>query len=155
MQNAFGQKDAITSFQTFSNARHRLPNEAMQVYAADICRLVKEAFPDFEHNASEYMKMSCFVAGLDQELQVKCHEGGVKTFTEAFEVASQAEWAHQVAKLMMPATSANVAVRDMGIVQSVKSVSETNIELSPNRHCYCQRLKPGSCCTEIEAGGAQ
>lgn len=129
LQNAFGHKDVIASFQTFPNAHHRLPNEAMEVYAADICRLVKEAFPDFEHNASEYMKMSRFIAGLDQELQVKCHERGVKTLTEAFEVASQAERARQAAKLMMPASSANVAIRDMGIVQSVNSVSETNIEL--------------------------
>lgn len=59
----------------------------MEVYAVDICRLVKEVFPDFEHNASEYMKMSRFIAGLVQELQVKCHERGVKTLTEAFEVA--------------------------------------------------------------------
>lgn len=53
LQDAFGQKDVIASFQTFPNAHHRLPNEAMEVYAADICRLVKEAFPDFEQNASE------------------------------------------------------------------------------------------------------
>ena len=76
LQAAFGQKDVIASFQTFPNARHRLPNEAMEVYAADICRLVKEAFPDFEDNAAEYMKMSRFLAGLDQELQIKCHERG-------------------------------------------------------------------------------
>lgn len=52
LQTAFGQKDVIASFQ---NVRYRLPNEAMEVYAADVCRLVKEAFPDSEHNASEYM----------------------------------------------------------------------------------------------------
>ncbi len=106
-----------------------MPNEAMEVYAADVCRLVKEAFPDFEHNASEYMKMSRFIAGLDQELQVKCHERGVKTFTEAFEVASQAERAGQAAKLMMPASSANVAVRDISTAQSVNSVRENDTEL--------------------------
>ena len=111
LQTAFGQKDVIASFQTFPNARHRLPNEAMEVYAADVCRLVKEAFPDFEHNASEYMKMSRFIAGLDQELQVKCHERGVKTFTEAFQVASQAERARQAARLVMPVSSPNVRVR--------------------------------------------
>ncbi len=129
LQTAFGQKDVIASFQTFSNARQRLRNEAMEVYAVDVCRLVKEAFPDFEHNASECMKMSCFIAGLDQELQVKCHERGVKTFTEAFEVASQAERAGQAAKLMMPASSANVAVRDISSAQSVNSVRENDTEL--------------------------
>lgn len=63
--------DVIAFFETFPNLRHKLPNESMKVYAADICRLVKEAFPDFEHNASEYMKMSRFVAGLYLELQIK------------------------------------------------------------------------------------
>lgn len=129
LQTAFGQKDVIASFQTFPNARHRLPNEAMEVYAADVCRLVKEAFPDFEHNASEYMKMSRFIAGLDQELQVKCHERGVKTFTEAFQVASQAERARQAARLVMPVSSPNVTIRDIGTMQSVNSVRENDIEL--------------------------
>lgn len=129
LQTAFGQKDVIASFQNFPNAPHRLPNEAMEVYAADVCRLVKEAFPDFEHNASEYMKTSRFIAGLDQEFQVKCHERGVKTFIEAFEIASQAEQARQAAKLTMPASSANVAVRDMGTAQSVNSVRENDTEL--------------------------
>ncbi|XP_040885326.1 janus kinase and microtubule-interacting protein 3 isoform X3 [Toxotes jaculatrix] len=68
----------------------------MEVYAAAVCRLVKEAFPDFEQNTTEYMKMSRFFAGLNQELHVKYHERGVKTFKEAFEVASQA------ARLVMP-----------------------------------------------------
>lgn len=58
LQTAFGQKDVIASFQTFPNAHYRLPNEAMEVYAADVCGLVKEAFPDFEHNASVYENVS-------------------------------------------------------------------------------------------------
>lgn len=54
---AFGQKDVIASFQTFPYSRYRLPNEAMEVYAADVCRLVQEAFPDFEHNAQNLGKI--------------------------------------------------------------------------------------------------
>lgn len=74
------------------------------------------------------MKMSRFIAGLDQELQVKCHESEVKTFTEAFEVASQAERARQAARLVMPVPSANV-VRDVSTTQSVNSVPENDYEL--------------------------
>lgn len=51
LQDALGQKNVIASFQTFPNAHHRPPNEAMGVYTPDIYRLVKEAFPDFEQNA--------------------------------------------------------------------------------------------------------
>lgn len=45
LQDTFGQKDVLASFQTSSNACHRLPNKAMEVYAADICGLLKEASP--------------------------------------------------------------------------------------------------------------
>ncbi len=123
LQEAFGQKDVIASFQTFPNSRHKLPNEPMEVYAADICRLVKEAFPDFEQNASEYMRLSRFLAGLDQELQIKCHERGVKTFKEAFQVATQAERARTAAKLIQPVSS---SMRENSMAQSVNAISDTN-----------------------------
>lgn len=124
LHEVFGQKDVIASFQTFTNSRFRLPNEPMDVYAADVCRLVKEAFPDFEHNASEYMKMSRFLAGLDQELQIKCHERGVKTFQEAVEIATQAERARQAAKLVTPFPSTSIAP-----AQSVNTVSNSDVFL--------------------------
>lgn len=123
LQEAFGQKDVIASFQTFPNSRHKLPNEPMEVYAADICRLVKEAFPDFEQNASEYMKLSRFLAGLDQELQIKCHERGVKTFKDAFQVATQAERARTAAKLVQPVSS---TVRENSIAQTVNVISDSD-----------------------------
>lgn len=107
LQEAFGKTDVIASFQAFANSRSRKPGEAMEVYAADVCRLVKEAFPDFEPNAAEYMKLTRFLAGLDQELQIKCHERGVKTFKEAFDIASQAERARKAAKLLPPTAPQN------------------------------------------------
>ncbi len=48
------------------------------------------------------MRLSRFLAGLDQELQIKCYERGVKTFKEAFQVATQAERARTAAKLVQP-----------------------------------------------------
>ena len=84
LRNAFGRTDIIASFQAFPNSRSRKPNEAMEVYAADVCILVKEAGLDQR-----------FLAGLDQELQIKCHERGVKTFKEAFDIATPMERARQ------------------------------------------------------------
>lgn len=97
----------IASFQAFPNSCYKKPNEAMEVYAADVCRLVKEAFPDFEQKATEYMTPTRFLAGLDQQLQIKCHERGVKTFKEAFDIATQAEHARQAAKLLPPNPCSN------------------------------------------------
>lgn len=140
LQKAFGQKDIIASFQTFANSRHRLPNESLDVYAADICRLVKEAFPDFEPNASEYMKLSRFVAGLDQELQIKCHERGVKTLKEALEIATQAERARQAAKLTMPLPPTNNTA-DMVSNLSVTAVSNTDMHLQEAVHVLTDTIK--------------
>ncbi len=122
LQEAFGQKDLIASFQTFPNSHHKLPIEPMDVYAADICRLVKEAFPDFEQNASAYMKLSRFLVGLDQELQIKCHKRGVKTFKDAYQVTTQAEEAHTAAKLVQPVSS---TVRENLMAQTVNVISDT------------------------------
>ena len=73
--------------------------------------------------------MSCFIAGLDQELQVKCHEIGVQTFNQAFEVTCQAEHTHQAARLVMPVSSANVAIRHICTMQSVNSIGDNDNEL--------------------------
>ncbi len=65
------------------------------------------------------MTMPRFIAGLDQELQVKFDERGVKTFTDAFNVAYQAERARQAARLVMPVPPTNVS-KDNGSMQTVK-----------------------------------
>lgn len=121
LQEVFGRTDVIASFQAFPNSRCRKPNEAIDVYAADVCRLVKEAFPDFEPNASEYMTLTRFLAGLDQDLQIKCHERGVKTFKEALAIATQAEHARQAVKLLPPNPyTSNSSAK----AQSVNTISE-------------------------------
>lgn len=66
--------------------------------------------------------MSRFIAGLDQELQIKCHERGMKTFQEAFEVAARAERALQAARLMSPLMP-GATVQDVGTFPSVNAVS--------------------------------
>ena len=44
LKGAFGQTIYLSTFQSYVNARTRLPGEALQVFAADISRLVDEAF---------------------------------------------------------------------------------------------------------------
>lgn len=41
--------------------------------------------------AFEYMKMSCFIPGLEQEIWTECNERGFKPFNEAFHIASQSK----------------------------------------------------------------
>ena len=53
LRDVFGPKYSLPFFQTNVNARPRKPDESLDVYSADITRLVLEAFPSYDHNAIE------------------------------------------------------------------------------------------------------
>lgn len=53
MKDVFGQRQIIVNFQSFVNARPRYPGEALEVYAAELTRLVSEAFPEYDCRARE------------------------------------------------------------------------------------------------------
>lgn len=69
LRDVFGPKYSVPFFQTHINARPRKPGESLDVYSADITRLVLEAFPNYDRNAMEGEKFRRFVAGLDPALQ--------------------------------------------------------------------------------------
>lgn len=111
-------------------------------------RLVEEAFPEFEPKATEYMKLTRFLAGLDQGLQIKCHERGVKTFEEAFQVATQAERARQAAPTPCPsissvttaAQSVNTIDNDASLRKIVLHLTDTVRDLSHNFSNFSVKL---------------
>lgn len=89
--DVFGPKHTLPFFQTYVNARPRRQGESLEVYCADITRLVMEAFPDYDTNAIAGEKFRRFVAGVDQALQTKIHEMGATTMEAALQVASRCE----------------------------------------------------------------
>lgn len=93
--DAFGQKQFILYFQTCLNARPRHPNESLEVFAAEISRLVLEAFPEYDKTAQDGEKFRRFLAGLDPALQTKCHEMGATDLEEAMAIAARCERARQ------------------------------------------------------------
>lgn len=64
-----------------------LPEEPLEVYAAEVTRLVLEAFPNYGAPAIAMECFRRFIAGLDPVLQAKCHEHGATTLEEALAVA--------------------------------------------------------------------
>ncbi|KAI3352140.1 hypothetical protein L3Q82_020952 [Scortum barcoo] len=84
---------------SYINARTRLPGEALPVFAAEISRLVEEAFPTYGQNAKEGEKFRRFIAGIEPYLQLRCHEHGVKTLDSALQFALQIETAHHASKV--------------------------------------------------------
>lgn len=102
LNDVFGRKEFLLHFQTFVNARQRLPKESLEVYAAEITRLVLEAFPDYGKPAIAMERFRRFVAGLDPILQAKCHEHGATTLEDALAVACKWERAQEALKLLPP-----------------------------------------------------
>ena len=88
---AFGQRHFLLHFQTCVSARKRQHAESLEVYAADITRLVSEAFPEYGQAAQRTERFRRFLAGLDPELEAKCHEHGAMDMEAALEIASRCE----------------------------------------------------------------
>lgn len=91
LRDVFGPKYSLPFFQTHVNARPRKPGESLDVYSADITRLVLEAFPNYDQNAVDGEKFRRFVAGLDPTLQSKIHEMGAENLEDAVRIASRCE----------------------------------------------------------------
>ena len=99
LRDVFGPKYSLPFFQTNVNARPCKPGESLDVYSADITRLVLEAFPSYDHNAIEGEKFRRFVAGLDPALQSKIHEMGADNLDDALLIASRCERARAALQL--------------------------------------------------------
>lgn len=120
---AFGQRQLMDRFRASLSARVRAPGESLEVYAADVSRLVTEAFPDYGDVAQRKEKFRRFLAGLDPALKAKCLEQGATDLEEALHVAERCENA-RVALQRDYVSAAAVCNDGSQAVQSV-SVSES------------------------------
>lgn len=98
----FDQKQLLRTFQTYLNARPRLSNEPLEVYAAELTRLVHQAFPDYGESAIKGEILRRFIAGLEPALQAKLYEFGVTTLEDAIKVAGRCERARSAATESFP-----------------------------------------------------
>ncbi len=99
LNDVFGRKQFLLHFQTFVNARPRMPKEPLEVFAAEITRLVLEAFPNYGQSAIAMERFRRFVAGLDPVIQAKCHEHWATSLEEALAIACKWERAQEVLRL--------------------------------------------------------
>lgn len=121
---AFGQRQLMDRFRASLSARVRASGESLEVYAADVSRLVAEAFPDYGDVAQREEKFRRFLAGLDPALKAKCLELGATDLEEALHVAERCENARVALQRDYVSTTAAAAYGGGGpSVQSV-SVSE-------------------------------
>ncbi|KAI7804760.1 putative synaptotagmin-like protein 3, partial [Triplophysa rosa] len=70
--------------------------EPLEVFAAEITRLVLEAFPNYGEAAIAMERFRRFVAGLEPVLQAKCHEHGATSLEEALAIECKWERAQEV-----------------------------------------------------------
>lgn len=73
LQEAFGQRHFLDCFRANLSARPRASGESLELYAAEISKLVQEAFPGYGDIAQKEEKFRRFLAGLDPTLRAKCH----------------------------------------------------------------------------------
>ena len=98
LSSVFGRTQYLQDFKSCITARIRQVNEPLEVFAAAIITMVEEAFPKYDAEAKEGESFRRFVAGLDTKLQVKKHELGGTTLTDALHIALRVERAHQTEK---------------------------------------------------------
>ena len=126
LKEAFGQKQYLDRFRANLSARPRAQRESLVVYAAEISRLVAEAFPDYGKNATREEKFRRFLAGLDPGLRAKCHEQGATDMDEALIVAERCENAREAALQDYASTTAMAACATGpgGQIASVQKVTD-------------------------------
>lgn len=78
------------------------PNKNLEVYAANVSRLVAEAFSDYDRAASNGETFRRFLAGLYPTFQAKCHEQGATDVEEALIIAGCCERARQALRASTP-----------------------------------------------------
>lgn len=110
---------ASTFIAILPNSCERLPpHENLEVYSADITRLVLEAFPHYDCTAQEGEKFRRFVAGFDPALQAKIHEQGATDIDEALIVACRCERACAAMQLHVGSTQMPQTQTQVAMVQS-------------------------------------
>ncbi|ROL52847.1 hypothetical protein DPX16_8410 [Anabarilius grahami] len=124
LKEAFGQRQFMDRFRASLSARPRAPRESLEVYAAEIGRLVDEAFPEYGDKAQREEKFRRFLAGLDPVLRAKCHEQGATDLEEAVIIAGRCENARDSIKTDYMPVNAAYGNNDGGAVAAVHSVTD-------------------------------
>lgn len=153
MNEIFRKQDFITTFQTYVNARPRRHNEPIEIFKADIVRLVNEAFPTYDTIAREGEAFRRFVAGLAPYLQLKIHEMGATDLLNAVSIATRVERAHLASRIQLPQNhngeNANITESKLctlgtdefnGLKESIdmltKKVGKLEVEISEVKQYY-------------------
>ncbi|KAK3506251.1 hypothetical protein QTP70_033602, partial [Hemibagrus guttatus] len=124
LKEAFGQRQFMDRFRASLSARPCAPRESLEVYAAEVSRLVDEAFPEYGDKAQREEKFRRFLTGLDPVLRAKCHEQGATDMEEAVIIAGRCENARNSIKTDYMPVNAAYGNSEGGAVAAVHSVTD-------------------------------
>ena len=102
---AFSSETYIEAFRAELTTRGRKPNENLVVYAGELRRLVRRAYPKYNAEAMEDVILHRFLAGIG-EIGVKVQNKDPKNVAEAIEKACKLECRKQAAGNFVNATNA-------------------------------------------------
>ncbi|KAI8485080.1 hypothetical protein Bbelb_371860 [Branchiostoma belcheri] len=112
MVGPFGRTALLEEFRRAANARPRRPNESLSVYAAEIQRLVRLAYPTYNDAGRAGVALDRFLAGLDPDLRHRVMEFGPADVDAAIRQASICEQArHAAARDLQFPTADHTAAR--------------------------------------------
>ncbi|XP_035679879.1 uncharacterized protein LOC118418150 [Branchiostoma floridae] len=97
MVGPFGRPMLLEEFRRAANARPRRPGESLSVYAADVQRLVRLAYPTYNDAGRAHVAMDRFLSGLDPDLKHRVMEFGPADIDAAIRQAAFCEHARSAA----------------------------------------------------------
>lgn len=124
LQEAFGQRHFLDCFRANLSARLRAQGESLDVYAAEVSKLVQEAFPGYSDIAQKEEKFCRYLAGLDPALRAKCHEQGATDLEEGLIITGRCEMAREALKMDYVNTQVRQPPTGSGAAAMVHSISD-------------------------------
>ena len=126
---AYASKALIDAFRTELQARTRKEGENLVVYAVELRRLVKRAFPKCNEEAWEDVVLNKFLDGID-EIGKKVRRRDPKNVEEAIEKASRLEVQYELEKKQVNASQVEVGETDERFQRMTEQIEELRAQVA-------------------------
>lgn len=126
---AYSSKAMIDAFKAELQARTRKDGENLVVYAAELRRLVKRAFPKYNVEAREDVVLSKFLEGTG-EIGKKVRRRDPKNVGEAIEKASRLEVQYELEKKSAKVCQVEVSETETRLQQVAEKMDELKVQVA-------------------------
>ncbi|MEW8548468.1 MAG: zinc finger CCHC domain-containing protein [Candidatus Thiodiazotropha sp.] len=126
---AYSSKAMIDAFRAELQARTRKDGENLVVYAAELRRLVKRAFPKYNEEAREDVVLNKFLDGTG-EIGKKVRRRDPKNVEEAIEKASRLEVQYELEKKTVKVSQVETSESEARFLQMAEQMEELKVQIA-------------------------